>query len=994
MLGNGLRNRSLADCFSNNAVSKAFMKSLTDYVTEVVSPRQFYSEQFPGVIFPGGGTEPRVMCCFHQDKNTPSLHFNPETGAFYCHGCEASGNSIVSFVVLHEEISRQEAAEKLYHKFVHPTISEKLVLKWQKALIDTSSALKYLTGPKRLINLETIKKYKIGWTGTRFTIPIYDEFKLCVNTKMYDPLSKKHGTYKMVNYKIDSEPRSFGTPVMIYPMPVFELANQLGYIVVCEGEWDALFLLSMDIPAVTSSGGSKSWPAQYNELFRGLRVIIAYDNDADGTLYDRKVVLKNLKKVAKKIKRLDIPKLVRGHRTKDVTEWGENALWMREKKAWMAEFKKAPVLLENSEELIQTPTMDTVPLDQASQAEHYNKRIRVEAIITGKDTAPYMLPKEYRIRCARDCDDCPLGDAKKDYKEVEIDPTDPRTLGMIDSSQQQLKRTLLTIGGFADCKPTCHAEIEVTKAYTLEQLLLIPTLDSKTSQYVMRSCYNIGHGLHSNRAYSFEGVTVPHPEDQHATHLFNAAKPVQDEIETFTLTPEVKKRLEVFRPKKLNLLAHLMNIAEWQSRNITKIRERPDLHVAVDLVFHSVAAFEFNNEYQNRGMLDVLILGDTRCGKGYVTEGLTRYYGLGELASGENCTFAGLVGGLQQVGKRWLVTWGLIPLNHRRLVTIDEASSLSTDEIGKMSRVRSEGVAEISKIVRESTQANTRLIWLSNPRSGLPIMTENAGVEAIKKLVGANEDIARFDFAMTVATNEVPSEIINAQADYSTEDSDLYPRELCRSLILWAWSRRPDQIKFSSEAVTEIIRQAINFGHTYSPTIPLVQAENIRVKIAKIAAAVAARAFSADETGEILRVEKVHVECACKFLNIIYSKGSMAYDAYSRNSQSGGRMESSQSPIVKIFDSLGQDKHPTISGLLQLHRITPDTLGDYVGDKGAAKSLIGDLVRARCLTLMEAGNWYLKHPDFSSWLRSNKESPINGVHKVNGTKRGKTNADQ
>jgi DNA replicative helicase MCM subunit Mcm2 (Cdc46/Mcm family) len=169
-------------------------------------------------------------------------------------------------------------------------------------------------------------------------------------------------------------------------------------------------------------------------------------------------------------------------------------------------------------------------------------------------------------------------------------------------------------------------------------------------------------------------------------------------------------------------------------------------------------------------MLDILVLGDTRCGKGYVAQGLSRHYGLGDIASGDSCSFAGLVGGLQQIRNSWRITWGLLPLNNNRLVIIDEASSMSPDDIARMSRIRSEGVAEIVKIIRESTQANTRLIWLANPRSGRPILSYNTGVQAVKELVGAVEDISRFDIVLTLATNEVPSEVINAVVSGETDD--------------------------------------------------------------------------------------------------------------------------------------------------------------------------------------------------------------------------------
>jgi len=931
------------------------MKTLIQFIRETIDPKEYYKSIFPEISW-GGATEARVISPWTAEKD-PSLSVNGQTGAWYSFSAddEFGGKSIVSFHAKYHECSQSDAAKQLFQQFIHPTVDERAIRRWERSLNGTPSAKKYLRG-SRLISHKILKRYQIGWNGNRFTVPVRNEWGICVNVKLYDPLAKKRGLPKMLNYHKDDEPRKFGTPPMIFPLPV--LIGCEGFIVVCEGEWDALALLSIGIPAVTSTAGSKSWPDQYTHLFKGLDVVIAYDNDSAGEKHSKKYVLKHLLNVAKSVKQIKIPKVY----GKDVTDWILNKKLMRKAKFWEREFKRAKLLVENPEESPDNPDVIDVPLNYASEAQYFMKRVRVNALVSGKDTAPYMLPAKFRVTCQQNCDECRL--AEEEFVERTIDPKTPLVLNLTDANQASTRKLMLGLAGIQP-RPHCSAKIDVVQTFNVEQVLLIPTLDNTNGQYVMRSAYYVGHGLAANRSYRLEGMTLPHPKDQHTTHLFDTAHPLQGEIETFEMSKDIKKQLNRFKPGKLKPLAKLMSLAEWQSRNITKIHERPDLHVAVDLAFHSVRAFNFNGEFINRGMLDILVLGDTRCGKGYVTERLTRYYGLGDVASGENCTFAGLVGGLQQVGSRWLVTWGVIPLNNNRLVVIDETSSLSEEEIGHMSRVRSEGVAEISKIIKESTQANTRLIWLSNPRSGRPIMSYNAGVEAIKELVGANEDISRFDFALTVATDEVPSEIINAPADNSIKDADLYPKDICRSLVLWAWSRDPDQIEFSSGATKMIIKEAINFGHSYSPTIPLIQSENIRIKLAKISAAIAARLFSCDKTGEKLIIRSTHVRCACEFLKMIYSKASMSYHTFSRSAQAISKIKDPSS----IFANLGAQRRAAMGGLLEIHQITPDSLADFTGDTVLAKSLIGELVRLRCISRIEKSNWYLKNAAFSSWLR-------------------------
>jgi len=232
------------------------------------------------------------------------------------------------------------------------------------------------------------------------------------------------------------------------------------------------------------------------------------------------------------------------------------------------------------------------------------------------------------------------------------------------------------------------------------------------------------------------------------------------------------------------------------------------------------------------------------------------------------------------------------------------------------------------------------------------------------------EDISRFDFVMTVANSEVPSEIINAPADYNTADSDRFTPEMCQSLILWAWSRTPEQIQFTPKATRRIIREAIKLGTEYSARIPLIQVENIRIKLAKISASVAARVFSTDEKYQQLIIDEVHVKCACNFLNMIYSKRSMSYDTFSNMATVASTITNIEE-VEKAFKMLGDFRDSGITGVLELRPLTYESLADYVGDISISKDLIGRLVRLRCLYKREKWIGYDRNPAFTEWLRKN-----------------------
>lgn len=937
------------------------MASLVDFVVRVVRPAQYYENTYSGIRWSSGG-EGRVLCPFHDEK-TPSLHVNRDTGKWHCHGCDESGRSIVSHHAKREDVSHTIAAEQLYERYVHPVIPERMVYDWARDLRQRAPAIRYLVN-ERCLSPDVIKHYKLGWLGKAITIPVPNEFGYYVNAKLY---MGPNAQPKMLNYSTPESRKQgikYGSPPMLFPLDAFALAARKGYIIVCEGEWDALALLSMGVPAITCTGGCKSWAPQYNERFRGLHVYVAYDNDKDGERYDS-VVARNLRNDARSIKRIRIPR-TRGR--KDVLDWIRTSPVMRRAKGWERVLLNAKSMGVTNEALPGEEAVHDVTVMESSHAKYAGRRIRMDALVCGKVYPVQILPKKWRCTCAKTCNECPIAEAQADFIEVDMQPDDPRLIDMATLSKDQLKAFMFRMAKM-NPKPGCYAQVEEVERINVERLSLRPALDATTGTYTPADGYYIGHGLPTNRTYRFDGRTLPHPVTRGATHLLTKAVSAQGEVEAFEMTPDLNRQLRVFRPRgRLNSMAQLSSIADWMAEHVTRIWQRPDLHIIVDLVFHSVDAFDFNGERVPRGMLDVLVLGDTRTGKGFVTEGLLRYYRLGEIASGENCSFAGLVGGCQQLGTQWIVTWGAIPLNHGRLVVIDETSSLSHDEIGRMSRVRSEGVAEITKIVSEKTRAQTRLLWLGNPRDGRPLMEHNTGIEAVKGLIGANEDISRFDLILTLSHDEVPEGIINAPAHPIGNDQDKYPASLCRSLLLWAWSRRPDQIVFTKRATESVLQTAMEFSQRFSPRIPLVQSENIRIKLAKIAAAIAARCYSADATGERLEVHYGHVLCARQVLLDAYRKPSMAYDQYSERAIAATKMRDPDK-VREVVDAVDVGDHAVLRGLIELPLVTSDRLADYVGDDLTAKQLISELVRLNCLQGTRGG--YGKTQAFNEWLRRN-----------------------
>lgn len=599
-------------------------------------------------------------------------------------------------------------------------------------------------------------------------------------------------------------------------------------------------------------------------------------------------------------------------------------------------------------------------------SKNYNKKIKLKCIVSGKSISPYCVPKQIIITCTpteqSNCKDC----GYKDTKVLTLLPTNENILQFLDI--QSFQRAKIIQGIF---NIPCYFTYEITEMQNVERLFILPQTNNKIRNKIKVApiAYFVGFGIDMNTSYEMEGYTTLYPKDQTTVHVFVSAKKIKSDSETFKLTKEKHKALMKFTRVCLSveeIYDYLDKLYLSYAHNITKIYDRFDLHLAVDLAFKSVLSFKFDNEVVHKGWMDIMIIGDTRCGKGYVAEKLAKYFQLGEAISGDNLSFAGLVGGLQQYNKQWVITWGKIPLNDCGLVIIDEASEIKSDDWTRLSRLRSEGIAEITKINTQITQARTRIIFIANPILKT-IANYSYGIQALVDIVKAPEDIARFDYALVVAHNEVEIKDINKRREPIKE---LYSNDLEQLLILWAWSRTQDEILFSLEAIQLIYTLSVKLAQVYTFSVPLIQGENIRIKLAKIAIAFAVRLYSNKKNGKYLFVDSIHVECAYHFLNMIYKKSSCGYFAMSKlqSTQDLYTVTKDFSPIEKYLNAFTTHKVEICKCLLVNNSITINDISEHVNlDKEIAREIISKLVINNCI--VKRGIIYVKVPAFVNWLK-------------------------
>lgn len=874
-----------------------------------MSIKDYFEGVFGCELTPDGSGEVAVRCPWHNDT-VESMSININTGLWTCFGCGLKGD-IYTFVQMMEDTDFNGACKWLSkHGFVGdveieideevqtkndsvitkskvkklPPIPEAVI----QGLIDNlwcnSAALTFLK-EKRGLTEDTIKEFKLGYHNGRITIPLYNEDG-CFNIRQYD--WAKRDSSKVISWE-----RGRGG-VVLFPDPSFWTDDP---VFICEGEMDCILMHQLGFNAVTSTSGAGNWKPEWNQLFHSREVNICYDVDKAGQ-NGMINVANNLERIAAKVRTLTLP--ISEPPNGDVTDWVVSYGATKEDFQHLID-KTVP---RNTLQDQNDNEVYDVPLHEASLAKYAGKRIRTAAVVAGKELEPYIVPNRYVVRCAstskKKCTVCPIGMAGGTL-EVNI-PNDSADLmklkGLPDSVQKRRMKE------FAGVIGDCTVDIDVIDNTNIEDLVLIPELswNDENQSYVTRHVSIVDHGVQAGKSYVFTGITVPDSGTQRATHLFYDKEWSEDDISSFKSSNELADKLKVFQPSAGQTVRDKFDeIVRDLSTNVTSIYGRNDVHMAVDLAYHSLLRFNFDGKPLKRGWLEVLLFGDTRTGKTETVQQLMKHYRLGEFVTGEASSYAGLVGGLQQMNKRWQITWGKIPLNDRRLVVIDEASGLTQDEIANMSGIRSSGVAEITKIQTERALARTRLIWISNPRWGDNVSSKTYPVEFIPQLIGKAEDVSRFDLVVSSASDDVDSKVINSGEPERVEH--VYTSELCHDLLMWVWSRTSDKVLFSKSAKRLVYDLSVSMGNKYTSDIPLVESADFRIKLARMGAAWAARLFSTDD-GERLLVRKEHIQAAADFIGECYRKPSFRYEQFSEaRAKENEPLGASKDDVVKWLKS-------------------------------------------------------------------------------------------
>lgn len=895
------------------------------------------------------GHELKSECPFKElhansSDNTPSLTVNVSKGVYYCQTCHSKGNVHTLYKTLYGLTSNEAWFElgdalKLPRPDTtvptRPDIDPGLVSSYHQALLALTGPIQDILHGKRGYTDETIKRFQLGWNGERITIPIYDEYNALVNFRLYK-WNSTEDQWKVLNYTDEmnnayGEVRIYGIENLINP--------DIPEVIWCEGETDRILAEQYGFPTCCPTSGAGAWRPEWSKYFRNKKkVYVLQDNDEAGKNATRKICEK-LYRVVEVIV-VDWPE---GFPEKgDITDFFIKIGHTVEDFKQLLSSGKKYVDPSREEVMADDSEAEEVHLAMSSAAEFYGKRIRVPVMVSGKDSTPFLCPKTLKAYCGeaadadnKKCAQCELI-VTAGESLMTLDARNKDLMKLIKCTEKQQEAVIMEMLGVNKaCK---QVSITVEEYMNVEELRLIPKAEanfgfSKQHEYVVRTGYMISNDIKTNRRFTLAGYMYPDPMTQYATYVFDKAYPEKDLISDFELTDENYELLKTFQLKDDETIESKFNeIHKDLERNVTYIWERRDIAFAVDLIYHTVLNFYFQEQLVKRGWGELLIIGDSGQAKTTVVERIMSHYRLGELHSGESSKRTGLVYSIQQTNKRWFLVWGAFPLNDGGLVTLDELSGISEDDLAVMSDVRSSGLAKATGVITAETTARTRAIYISNPRNGRQLNSETHGVSAVLKLFGKTEDVRRLDIAMAVASGDIDPELVNVSLKDIPPVPHKYTSDLCNLRAMWAWSRKPEQVKFTEEAVALILKKATEMGRQYSAKIPIVEAADQRLKIARLAVSCAACVFSTED-GETVLVKEEHVEYVVAFMNRLYATKAFGYDKLSE--LEAANSDSSDANLTKLRSGFLllplQDFNEMVKILHQLPYFSRNSLEDYTG---------------------------------------------------------------
>lgn len=490
---------------------------------------EFYRQRIQNLPSPNEKGDVLVPCVFHVDRDSASLGINVIDGRWHCFAPHCPGHKGGGYRKFDDLLSGNVPG---FQPVGIAPIDPAVVEGFHNILLGSPTHLEFLEKVRGLTR-ETITRFKLGWDSDRYWIPIRDADGKFVNVRKYKPGAKAD---KVVSYG-----PGYGT-IRLWPVPL----DSEDWVLLTEGETDALVARQHGLPASTTTGGSGAWKKEFSDKLRGKLVVISYDADSAGKRGATSLA-EHLVGIAREVRILRLP--LRG--TADEKDLTDYFVKLRHTRTDFDVLLAAAELVLPPAPKIEPADGDILDLHLSDVGRHnyVGRRIRSTVLIAGKDLAPFQVPKKLKYKCEmgeKYCVRCGIGRCDGELV-VDVPEFSADFLRMVNTPQEKLD---IVVSELAHVPNKCRKyKMAVEEYANVESIKAIPEIDFNNShhEYVIRNLFYLGHGLQTNRTYQITAVVMPEPKTQYATALISDAKSAQDTIEKFQLTDELMKMLEIFR---------------------------------------------------------------------------------------------------------------------------------------------------------------------------------------------------------------------------------------------------------------------------------------------------------------------------------------------------------------------------------------------------------------------------------------------------------------
>ncbi len=479
-------------------------------------------------------------------------------------------------------------------------------------------------------------------------------------------------------------------------------------------------------------------------------------------------------------------------------------------------------------------------------ADYVGELVSVDCQITGEQSQK-ALPKTIIITC-KEC----------------LHNEECNVLDIIGGSEKllfgDLNKTLQTLLCQKCNKRTQHT----IRFYTDYSIIYVRDLLEKKDKfsqgvYKIYTIHLIGKTLPRAKIVNICGKVVINPNNRDISIIADKITPFKTEIENFQITEENKENWKkYFGVEGIQLYKQINPDIVGEKRKIAKKAVITQLHSLCQI-------YDIERKKLIRGGINIAFIGDTKNGKSEIAKDITNkgFYELGELAEAETSSRAGLLYTIDT--EKSAILWGTLPLNDMGLIVIDGLQKFSSDEIGQFREAIEQQEVIVNRSVKGNAMARVRILACLNPGKN----TERAmdtylyKCQAIRDtfVFSKNADITRFDLYIPFCDRDVSDGEIT-QRTIIDEDNRLIPKDIFLSHISWAWSRKPENIIYTKDAIKEIKKLSEEILTEYSmPTLPLVH-KGIREVLTRFSVAKASELHSVSDNHEDILVESNHVKLA------------------------------------------------------------------------------------------------------------------------------------